>query len=393
MRLLLLTDDYLPHPGGSRVYYHNLLLHLEGTETLVLTRRRAGDRDFDRAQPYRIERRRLEEAAWLRPVRLQFLPVYGGLLWSGLRAMRRFRPDVVAAGEVVPTGPVAALLAALFRRPLLLFTHAEAPATLSRTRWQSRLARWVCRRARRIVVSSGHARDLLGELWHVPEEKIEVLIPGVAEEHFDEAYLAKPCADPSRPRRILSVGRLVARKGHSIVLEALPALLERFPGLEYTIVGEGPLEGELRETVERLGLGDTVRFTGRLDPQDLLREYARSDCFALPNVDDPATGDTEGFGIVFIEAAAHGLPVVGGRTQGTQDAILDGRTGLRVDGASREAVAGAIARILGDPVLAQAFGAEGRAFAETSLRWPARAERFGQMLEQIARAASRGKTG
>jgi phosphatidylinositol alpha-1,6-mannosyltransferase len=392
MRLLLLTDDYLPHAGGSRVYCHNLLLYLDDAEPLVLTRGRAGDRDFDREQPYRILRRRLEEAAWLRPVRLQFLPIYWGLFRSGLGAMLRFRPGVVAAGEVVPTGPVAALLAALFRRPLLLFTHAEAPATLSRTRWQSRLARWVCRRARRIVVSSGHARDLLGELWHVPEEKIEVLIPGVGEEHLDETYLAKPCADPSRPSRILSVGRLVARKGHSAVLEALPVLLERFPDLEYAIVGEGPLEGDLRQAVERLRLANHVRFMGRLEPHDLLREYARSDCFVLPNLDDPATGDTEGFGIVFIEAAAHGLPVIGGRTQGTEEAILDGKTGLRVDGMNREAVAGAVARVLGDPALAQAFGAEGRAFAETSLRWPARSRRFGQMLEQIARAARRGKT-
>lgn len=303
MRLLLLTDDYLPHWGGSRVYYHELLSRMarRGDCVCVATRRRAGSSEFDAAQPYQVVRAPLPEAAWLRPLRLQALPTYVGLVWLALRATWRMlrtggRPDSVLAGELVPTGPVAALLAFLLRRPLIVFTHAEGPATLARTRWQSRLARWVCGRAVAVVVSSDTARASLVGMLHVADNKIQTILPGVGEEHFDERWRAQPGEhahdEPGRPR-LLSVGRLIARKGHATVIEALPALLERLPGLVYRIVGTGPLEATLCEQARRCGVADHVEFV-RADPaEDLLREYCEADCFVLPNRDDPATGDTD----------------------------------------------------------------------------------------------------
>jgi phosphatidylinositol alpha-1,6-mannosyltransferase len=385
MRILLITDDYLPHRGGSRVYYHNLLLCLDGIERIVLTRARRGTAEFDRRQPYRVIRCHFREWPALRPLKLQFLPVYLRLFWSAMRTVFRHRPDVIVAGELVPTGPVAALLCMLFRKPLVLFTHAEAPATLSRTRGQSRLARWVCRRAQAIVVSSDYGKRKLTDLWRVPEDKITVLTPAVGEEHLDPAHVAAPCAHPDRPRRLLSVGRLVRRKGHLTVLQALPQVLREIPDLEYTIAGAGPLENELKATAARLGLQDKVRFLGVADPADLLREFAGSDCFVLPNADDPVTGDTEGFGIVFIEASGHGLPVIGGRTEGTEGAILDGETGLRIEGGDPRVVASAILHILKDPALARRYGKQGREFVLTQMRWPARAKRLLEIVEKITR--------
>jgi phosphatidylinositol alpha-1,6-mannosyltransferase len=223
----------------------------------------------------------------------------------------------------------------------------------------------------------------------VPEGKITVLTPAVGEEHLDPADVAAPCAHPDRSRRLLSVGRLVRRKGHLSVLQALPQVLREIPDLEYAIAGAGPMEGELKAATARLGLQDKVRFLGVVDPLDLPREFARSDCFVLPNADDPVTGDTEGFGIVFIEASAHGLPVIGGRTGGTEAAILDGETGLRVEGSDPRAVASAILRILKDPALAQRYGKQGREFVLTQMRWPARAKRLLEIVEKITQRRSR----
>jgi len=388
MRLLFLTDNYLPHLGGSRVYYHNLFSHLRDVDICVLTRRQEGDLAFDRKQSYHILRCPLEESPRLERLHLQALPLYKNLLRYALKVARRFHPDVIAAGELVPTGPVAATLAKLSRRPFLVFTHAEGPATIGRTRWQSKLASWVCGQARRVIAASGNARDGLLQYQRVPWGKIEVMLPGVGEEHFDEQYAATPCA--AERRQLLSVGRLVPRKGHLVLLQALPEIVSQVPNLCLTIVGTGPLEGELRDTCRRLGLGERVRFAGRLEEKDLLRAYSQSDCFALPNSDDPETGDTEGFGIVFGEAAAHGLPAIGGVAGGTEHSIRDGVTGLRVDGRAPQAVAGAVRDVLTDPARAQAYGKAGRAMALAEFRWPSRASRFCEILASISEAKQSG---
>jgi len=378
MRIALITDDFLPHRGGSRVYYHHLMRELADLEPLVVTRRREGDEAFDRAQPYEVVRCRLREARWLRPIRMQQMPVYATLLRHGSRALRRHRPDVVMAGELVPTGPVAARIARGLGRPLVVFTHAEGPATLARTRWQSRLVRRVCRHAAIVVAGSDNARDGLIDAFGVERDKIRVVLPAVGDEHFDDEHIARPCSS-NGPRRVLSVGRLIARKGHRTLIEAM----SRVPDARCTIVGEGPLESELRETIDRLGLGDRVGLAGGLGDDDLLEAFARSDCFVLPNRDDPATGDTEGFGIVFGEAAAHGLPVVGGLAGGTAHSIRDGETGLRVDGRDPAAVADAIVSIFGDPARTRAMGESARRFAQSELRWAARAEELREILKSL----------
>ncbi|MBN1866071.1 glycosyltransferase family 4 protein [Candidatus Sumerlaeota bacterium] len=384
MRILLVTDNYLPHLGGSRVYYHNLLSRLDGFETLVLTRRIPGWREFDSAQPYKIRRCRIERAEWLRPLRLQFVPLGANLLLQTFRAARRFRPDVILTGELVPTGPPVAIVAAMLGKPLVAFTHAEEPSTISRTRIQSRLARRVCCRARVVVAASENARSGLTDLLRAPADRIEVLLPAVADEHFDPRYAACPLSDPARGPRLLSVGRLVERKGHATVLEALPTVLKEFPSLRYRIVGTGPLAADLAKQAAQLGLGEVVRLEGRVDGESLLRAFAESDCYVLPNFDIERTGDTEGFGIAFAEASAHGLPVVGGNAGGTSQSILDGQTGLRVDGRDPECVARAILRLLRDPESARRMGAEGREHASTEFRWPSRIEALKDILRRAA---------
>jgi phosphatidylinositol alpha-1,6-mannosyltransferase len=210
------------------------------------------------------------------------------------------------------------------------------------------------------------------------------LTPGVGEEHLSEEFVAAPCAGSDSVRRILSVARLVRRKGHLQVLEALPEVLRRIPDLKYTIIGSGPLEEELRAAAGRLCVQDHVVFRGNLDSGELLAEYAGSDCFILPNIDDPQTGDTEGFGIVFIEASAHGLPVIGGRTGGTEGAILEGQTGVRVDGRDRAALVSALTGILSEGDLARRYGEAGRRFVLTQMRWPGRAGVLRALLEDMA---------
>ena len=383
VRVLFLTDDFLPHRGGSRVYYHEVLTRLAKRSRIeVVTRRRAGDREFDRTVPYRV--RRVWLGAWglLRFARLQHLPIYLRFLWAAAWGVVRRRPDFIIAGELVPTGPVAALVSLVFRVPMVVFTHAEGPSTLARTRLQSRLAQWVCERAWLVVAASENARGGLVDDLEVGAGKIEVIPPGVADRHLDDAVAATPFEHEGGPR-LLSVGRLVRRKGFLHVMEALPDVIEKHPGLSYTIVGTGPREDTLREAIERLGLCNTVRVLGEVDDKALMELYRSSDCFVLPNHDDPTTGDTEGFVIVFGEASAHGLPVVAGRDGGTMHSVLDGRTGVRIDGSDPVAVRDALLAMLGNPEHAKEMGRRGREFAATHLRWDDRVQVLETLLHEL----------
>jgi len=146
------------------------------------------------------------------------------------------------------------------------------------------------------------------------------------------------------------------------------------------IVGTGPLEMELQTLTRDLGLEKRVRFAGKMDALGLMEAYAAADCFVLPNADNPETGDTEGFGIVFGEAAAHGLPVVGGKAGGTAHSIRDGETGFRVDGTNAQDVADAVRRIVQDGANARVYGEAGRQMALREFRWAGRTKRFKEIL-------------
>ncbi len=381
MRLLWLTDDYLPHYGGSRVYYHELITHLGAdADVTVLTKRRQGDAAFDAEQDYAITRCRLESVRWLRILRLQFLPIYFTLFFRGLKLMRQLRPDWVVAGELLPTGLVGVMLAWLFKRRLLVFTHAEGPATLARTRLQSRLARWVVRHADAVVAASDNAAEGLVEYMGAKPEKVTTILPGVGDAHFDEHFRAQPFKQASESIKILSVGRLVERKGHVVLLEALKLVREECVGVRLTIVGQGAEEEVIRKRVEDLGLGANVDLATDIEQDALMRHYADSDLFVLCNHDIPERGDTEGFVIVFGEAGAHGLPVVGGRDGGTVHSIVDGETGFRVNGSNAKAVAEGIMKVLADRESAKKMGESGRKRALELLQWNERANQFEALL-------------
>ncbi|MFP4579417.1 MAG: glycosyltransferase family 4 protein [Candidatus Sumerlaeia bacterium] len=388
MRVLLLTDNFLPHRGGSRIYYHELFSRLakrDDCEVHILTRAQEGDAAFDAKQPYAVTRCPLEESEFLEKYDLQHAPIYRNLWKFGRQLVRDFQPHVIVAGELVPTGPVVRWLASRAKLPYIIFTHAEGPATIARTRFQSRLARWACRRAGRIVAASDNAQlSLVVDLGADPE-RISVIVPGVGEGHFDPQYQANPCDAPftkDHPARILTVGRLIERKGHIQVLRAMPELIQQIPDIHYNIIGTGYTEGLIRQKIKDLGLQDYVDLRGGVSDEELFRAYAESDLFVLPNHDNRETGDTEGFVIALGEASAHGLPVIGGRAGGTMHSVRDGETGLLVDGSNPGAISDAVLDLLSQPEKAREMGLRGQTFAREKMQWNTRAEEFYDILER-----------
>lgn len=180
-------------------------------------------------------------------------------------------------------------------------------------------------------------------------------VPAAVPEAPNHAPGALPPADDGG---ILSVGRLIRRKGHDVLLEALRRMEHRVP---VVIVGDGPDRGRLSALAARLGVADRVEFTGWLPAAALERRWADAAVFALPCRTE-AGGDTEGFGLVFLEAAARGRAAVAGGEGGAREAVAHGRTGLVLgDPRDPEALAAALDRLMGDPVLRRQYGEAGHA--------------------------------
>jgi len=182
---------------------------------------------------------------------------------------------------------------------------------------------------------------------------------------------------------VVCVSRLVARKGQDVLIEGMEDVRRRVPDATLLIVGGGPYEDHLRDLAGEAPEGSVI-FAGQVSEADLPRHYAMGDVFAMPCRTRLGGLEVEGWGNVFIEAAACGRPVVVGDSGGAREALVDGETGILVDGADVASVADAVASLLGDPVRAQRMGEAGRARVERSHTWPAIAERLVIWLQAAA---------
>ena len=173
-----------------------------------------------------------------------------------------------------------------------------------------------------------------------------------------------------------TVGNLVARKGHDMVIRALPRVRQTVPDVTYLIIGDGPYRGQLEALAGALGVRDRVIFAGGIPNEELPPIYALSDLFVMPSRDQSEECDVEGFGVVFLEANACAKPVVGGRSGGICEAISDGVTGLLVDPNDPEDIANALVRLLTNSDLATRLGKRGRLRVVRDFSW----ERVGDQV-------------
>jgi glycosyltransferase involved in cell wall biosynthesis len=173
-----------------------------------------------------------------------------------------------------------------------------------------------------------------------------------------------------------------ARKGHEVALHSMERLQAQLPGSRWVMVGNGSLATELRATATRLGLDGSVSWPGSIDDTELSRALDAAHAFCLLSR-EPASGAAgEGFGIAFVEAGAHGLPVIGGRIPGVTEAVKHGLTGILTDPLDPQAVADALARVLTDGALAQRLADAGRERAR-ALSWPAVVDRYRTVISTV----------
>lgn len=380
---LLLKREYPPpFVGGARNYYHELLRRQRHGRFVVLTGiGGVDDAAFDAAQPYRIERRR-----YARLIRLRGYPGFAVHLLRWLADTIRIlhgKRGVLLLGQMEWFAAFGPIVRSLIGAPYVIFLVGEELTKLAATRtiasrWLRLLTRRSLAGASAVIVISRFTREIaLG--FGASAERLFVVHPGVDAERFRPDPAKINSADPPR---LLSVGRLVERKGIDTALAAFRELVESFPGIVYEIVGEGPDRSRLEALAQDLGVAESVHFLGRIAAAELPLVYRRADVFLLPNRELP-NADTEGFGMVFLEAAASGVPAIAGRAGGVGDSVLHGETGLQVDPASPPAVAEAVTRLLRDGATWRRMREQAHARAAQEFSWDRAAAELTSILESV----------
>jgi phosphatidylinositol alpha-1,6-mannosyltransferase len=333
-----------------------------------------GAEAFDGAAPYRVLRQP-ERAMW--PT-----PETAGRVEA---AARESGAEVVLFGATYPLALLGPRLAA---RGIPYLTAAHGfEYWLSVVPGAHALMRYATSRAARVPVLCSEfiartvrtavpARVPVSVLR--PGADMEVFRPDLPTEDLRERY-----GVGDRPL-VVCVSRLVARKGQDVLIRGMSEVRRRVPGAALLIVGGGPHEAGLRDLAGRAPR-DSVVFAGQVPEDELPRHYAMADVFAMPCRTRLGGLEVEGWGNVFIEAAACARPVVVGDSGGASEALIDGETGLLVDGGRVEQVADAVASLLGDPELAARMGEAGRARVERAHTWPSIAARLVAWLQAAAR--------
>lgn len=365
-RLLVLTELFLPTKGGTAVWAAEVYKRLGGKAIHIVTADVPGAAEVDAVHPNRIHRLNLKRVPWLRP---ESLAMYARFFFKSLALALTHRFDAIHAFRALPEGLVAWLVARLTFRPVVIYAHGEELTTWGRGGKYKAMC-FVLRHAGRVIANSEHTRDtLLG--MGIDPKRITIIYPGVDVSVFrpglDTTGLRESLGIGAEEKLVFSVGRLSRRKGFDQMIRAVARLRAEGVAVRYVIGGIGEDADYLDDLIAEHNVQGVVHRIGAVSEDDLPRWMNACDVFAMPNRE--INGDNEGFGMVFIEAAACGKPSIAGEAGGTGSAVLHDRTGLRVDGASEEAVWLALRKLLSDGEYREKLGKEALERVQRLFSW------------------------
>lgn len=371
-KLLIATIEFPPQRGGIANYLAGLAGGLAQDKVAVLSLRHGGEKNFDGRQPYRIYRKKLFFKI--------FWPKWLPIVWHLWRVARREKAEAILAGQILPVGTAAYLLNKIFVLPYFVSCHGMDVLTAALSPHKKKLMNKILAQAAGVVANSEFTKKELTKLG-VPENKISIIYPcpegeeGIDQEKLLEIKNRLGLADK---KIILTVGRLVARKGHNRVVEALPMILKRVPQAIYVIIGDGPERENLKLQIANLKLDNEILLLGEVSEAKKTAFYQLCDVFVMvPRQIGP---DVEGFGTVYLEANQYGKPVVASRSGGVAEAVADGVTGLLVEPENKDQIAEAVIKILADENLAKKLGERGRERVSKEFNWEIQAAKIEKLI-------------
>ena len=372
-RVLVVTNDFPPRVGGVQQYVWNAVRHLPADRVAVLAPNWPGWREHDQAQPFAVHR-------WPSTV-----------AWPTAELARRVdslirehRADVVLFGHGFPLALLGPRLAKK-GVPYVAFTHG-AEVWMARVPALAAGLRAALGQARAVTAVSEYTARTIRKVVP-PSVPLTVLYTGVDIDRFNPHVDGSPVRERYRLEDrpvVLCVSRLVPRKGQDILIRGMPLLRKLAPDAVLLIAGGGSYRAELEQEASRAP-SDSVVFTGEVREEDAPVYYAACDVFAMPCRSRWAGLEVEGFGIVFLEAAATAKAVVAGRSGGAAEAIRDEETGLLVEGTEPKAAALAVGQLLRERDVANRLGAAGRSRVEQQFAWPTIASQLASILTEATR--------
>jgi len=372
---LFITNDFGPRAGGIETFVHGLIERLPKGSVVVYTSAQANAQTFD--------------AEWLRNYGVEVIRDRSKILLPTPRVIKVCQKLIenrklkkVAFGAAAPLGIMARAMRRAGAQKIVTLTHGHEV-------WWAKVPpftfaiRYMSKNIDAITYLGDYTRGEISKaLSEDDASKLVQIAPGIDVDHFipmDSSNLRAELGLTDKSV-IISVGRLVHRKGQDKLIAALPEIKSAVPNVHLVLVGVGPHQDYLKKLALKLKVSDCVTFIGRINYAELPKYICLGDIFAMPSRSRFFGLEVEGLGIVYLEASACGLPVVGGKSGGAPDAVLVGETGVVVDGNDIFEIAEACIELLNNPELCALMGANGRAWIIENWRWEIWATKYAALL-------------
>lgn len=374
--VLFVTNDFGPRAGGIETFVIGLIERRPFGQTIVYTSAQNGSEEYDQVW-------KSEFGVTVIRDRAKILLPTPRVARNLSRIIKESNIQVAAFGSAAPLGLLATSMKKAGVRKTVALTHGHEV-------WWAKVFPFSL--AMRRIGTSVDLLTFLGEftqsaisraLSKAAGQRMVKIAPGIDVDRFapqDASQLRRDLKLESK-RVIVSVGRLVHRKGQDRLIEAMPEILKSVPDAHVLMVGQGPYLSHLKKLVTEHNLNENVSFIGRIQYAQLPQYICAGDIFVMPSRTRFFGLEVEGLGIVYLEASACGLPVIAGSSGGAPDAVLNGVTGFVVDGQDKHEIAVAAIRLLSNLEQAKIMGAAGREWIVENWRWEIWSERFNSLLE------------
>ncbi len=388
---LFVTIDFPPNLGGVAAFYYNVCKNLPGDKIAVLAPKQAGDDNFDKRQNFPIIRKNLlnKFPEKLSPKGLLgVLKIASTVKWISIikhfnSIAKKHDIELIQAGQILPIGTLALWYKKRKKIPYIFYAHGLDIMLPQKFMRKKTILKKIIKEAKAIVANSHFTKDELIKLGANPEKVIVVHpCPNMRPNHIPEWRLQEIKEEYGLDNKkvLLTVGRIIERKGHDMVIKSLKKIIKYVPNLTYLIVGAGPDADRLKKLINQLALRDYVKFTGAVDQNYLSAFFNISDAFIMP-ARQLSNGDVEGFGIVYLEANLFGKPVIGGKSGGVPEAIIDGKTGILVKPEDTDEIADAAIKLLTDKAYANRLGMQGMHRVIDDFDWKKQTEKIMEILK------------
>lgn len=362
-KTLIITLEFPPQVGGIATYVDQLSSQLDSEKTIVLAPKNIHAKEWDKKQKYKIYRKNHFWFLW---------PRWFRLLWQVFWLCRKEKIEFILVHQVLPVGYIAMIMKKLLKVPFIVFSHGTDITYATRSKRKTRLLRKVIQKSEKVFFNSQSLRERFLRAVPELEEKTAVIYPCP-----DTDFLTRPDKDELDLLRaqlalegkkvMLTVSRIDEGKGITHIARLLPDILKKEPNVVWLLIGDGPKRPMIMADIQKHNLQNVVRYLGAIPHDELKKYYYLADLFVL--LTHPDEGREEGLGLVFLEAAACGLPAVAGRSGGVEEAVIHSQTGLVVDVYQQLTVVSAIAELLEHTDYRQKLGAFAQERIKTDFNW------------------------